>query len=234
MKLGKRIFDDFLSLFYPRLCLACGQNIPANQGDICITCQYHLPKTNFHLEKENPLTEHFWGRVNIHSGAALYFFTRGSRTQKLIHNLKYKGKQQIGVKLGEVYGTSLKSSPYFHQVNLIVPVPLHPRKEKIRGYNQSDAFAIGLSKSMSIPWSKNALQRIEMTDTQTKKSRMERFENVQSVFQVKDESALKGKHILLVDDVLTTGATLEACANQILKVPDTKISLATIAFAKHI
>ena len=225
------LFKDFFALFYPKLCLACGQNIPAEEDIICISCHYRLPKTDFHLERENFFTEHFWGRVPIHSGAALYYFTKTSRTQKLIHKLKYEHQPLIGLKLGQLYGHALKASPYFNMVEAIVPVPLHPRKKKIRGYNQSDAFAKGLAQSMNLPWYPNALQRVEMTTTQTKKNRLDRFENVRQAFQVAQIKLLEGKHLLLVDDVLTTGATLEACALQILDVPNTKVSFATIAMA---
>lgn len=231
MKSQFRIFEDFLALLYPRLCLACEKNIPPRWDVICITCQHYLPKTKFHLERENPFTEHFWGRIPIHAGAALYHFKKGGRTQKLIHKLKYDGKRQIGIKLGHLYGRSLSNSPYFNQVDLIVPVPLHPRKEKIRGYNQSAMFAMGLAETMDIPWSNKVLRRVEMTTTQTKKRRMERFENVRKAFQNVRPKNIEGKHILLVDDVMTTGATLEACAEKILASKDTKISFATIGFA---
>lgn len=220
-------------MFYPKLCLSCGRNIPASQDICCVSCLYRLPKTNFHLDRENFFTEHFWGRIPVHSGAAMYYFAKKSRTQKLIHNLKYKNKPFIGLKLGQRYGLSLKESPYFNSVQLILPVPLHPHKKKIRGYNQCDPFAEGLSKSMGIPWYAHALRRMERTETQTQKSRLDRFENVRLAFQVAQPKLLEGKHILLVDDVLTTGATLEACALQILKVPGTKISFATIAMANR-
>lgn len=224
-----RVFNDFIELFYPRLCLACERQSPPRNHIICIPCQHFLPKTKFHLERENPFTEHFWGRIPIDAGAALYHFTKSSKTQHLVHQLKYKGKWQVGVKLGQMYGSALKNSPYFNMVEIIIPVPLHPRKEKIRGYNQSAQFAKGLSETMRIPWSNDALIRNAMTETQTNKSRMERFENVAAAFVVKNENQIKGKHLLLVDDVMTTGATLEACAVQLLKVEGVKVSLATIA-----
>lgn len=227
------LWDDFVHLLYPNLCLACELKTPPQEALTCVQCQYLLPKTNFHLDKENAFTERFWGRMPLEAGAALYHFTKGGRTQKLIHNLKYNGKKDIGIKLGELYGEQLKASDHFKNAELIVPVPLHPRKEKIRGYNQSDAFAIGLSTSLGIPWMKDVLIRVEYTETQTKKSRAERLENVRRAFQIKKQSELIGRHVLLIDDVLTTGATLEACGEKILTIPNTKLSLATIAIAKY-
>lgn len=233
MKNAYHLLDSFLSLFYPRLCLACGQGLPAGKSVICVTCQYHLPKTKFHLENENPFAEHFWGRVNIESCGALYHFSKGGKTQQLIHNLKYKGKKEIGIQLGKLYGRQLKESAYFKEIDCIVPVPLHPRKEFKRGFNQSDQFAIGLSQSMEIPWYKKALKRTGETDTQTQKSRMERFENVSQAFDVRNPKLLTGKHVLIVDDVMTTGATLEACATKVLQLEEVKVSFATIAIASH-
>lgn len=229
MNIALRVFDDFLSLFYPRLCLACGKGLPPTKEVVCVSCQYHLPKTKFHLEKENPVTEIFWGRIKIESAAALYHFSKGGKTQQLIHKLKYKGKKEVGIKLGRLYGVQLKEATFFKSVDCIVPVPLHPRKEFKRGYNQSDQFAIGLSQTMEIPWYKNALIRNTESDSQTRKSRIERFKNVGRVFEVYKPKLMINKHVLLVDDVITTGATLEACAEQILEVPGTKVSIVTIA-----
>ena len=157
-----RVFNDFIALFYPRLCLACENSIPPTDQIICISCQYFLPKTNYHLERENQFTQKFWGRIPIDAGAALYHFTKSSKTQHLIHQLKYRNKRQIGIQLGQRYGISLKASPYFKNVEFIIPVPLHPRKKKRRGYNQSALFAKGLSESLKIPWSDDILIRTKM------------------------------------------------------------------------
>ena len=231
MNLLENLLGGFVSLFYPQLCLSCGKNITPDQDAICISCQVKLPKTGFHLEKENLFTDRFWGRINIESGTSFYHFAKSGRVQHLIHNLKYKGKSEVGIKLGNLYGKVLKKSPLYETVDIIIPVPLHPKKELKRGYNQSDMFAKGLAEAMELEWNKNVLIRTKMTETQTKKSRLERLENVHDVFKVSNADILKNKHILIVDDVLTTGATLEACATKILEIPNTKVSLATIAFA---
>jgi len=225
--------EDFLSLFYPELCLACAKNLPPGNEAVCIQCQYYLPKTNFHKDAENAFAQRFWGRVNIQGGTALYHFVKSGRTQKLIHNLKYKSRTQIGINLGRLYGKTLRVAPVFKEADLILPVPLHPRKEKKRGYNQCDLFAKGLSESMEIPWKKGLLVKTEDTATQTKKTRAERFENVATAFKIAAPEKLRGKHILIVDDVITTGATLEACAQKVLEIPGVKVSLATIAIARQ-
>ncbi len=219
----------FFSLFFPNLCLACGEGLLSSDEVICLPCRINLPKTNMHRMKENHFTDRLWGRVPLQSGAAMYLFSKGTKVQALIHKLKYKNKPAIGVKLGQQYGKTLKEATMFSSIDLIVPVPLHPRKERKRGYNQSDQFAIGLSKSMKKPWLKNGLKRLNYSQSQTTKSRFERYANVLSAFEVDSREELEGKHILLVDDVLTTGATLEACASKILEVPNTKISMVTIA-----
>ena len=226
-----RSLHNFINLIYPKLCLACDGNLPPYEELICIKCQYQLPKTNHHKSKENPFTERFWGRVPIETGASMYYFTLGSRVQHLIHQLKYENKSEIGYKLGKLYGYQLKEEPHFQNIVAIVPVPLHPKKMHIRGYNQAAAIGEGLAESLNIPHYPHALYRKVFTNTQTKKSRAERLENVFQAFAVKNVNQLKGKHILLVDDVLTTGATLEACATRILEVEGTKVSLMTIAIA---
>lgn len=226
------MITDFLHLFYPRLCLACGQNhLPANEW-LCLPCQFKLPKTNFHQLAENDLTERFWGRLQLVAGAAMYFFVKGGRTQQLIHNLKYKGKKQIGLEVGKMYGKLLKEIPAYQSVDLIIPVPLHPKKEKRRGFNQSNFFAIGLAESMNVSWSEKHLKRKVYTATQTQKSRQERLDNVLSQFEACHTEKIAGKHLLLVDDVITTGATMEACGMKLLEIPNTRLSLAAIAIAE--
>ena len=227
------ILDDFLSLIYPRVCASCGNTLYKNEKVICIFCNYRLPKTNFHFEKNNPVSEIFWGRVNIESASACYYFAKGSKIQHLIHQLKYKGKKEIGIFIGKQYGLDLIDSPQFNTVDIVIPVPLHRKKQKQRGYNQSEQFAIGISGSMKIELDTKSLYRKIASQTQTKKSRFKRWQNVSEIFDVRQTDSLIGKHILLVDDVITTGSTLEACANALFKVPDVRISVAVIALAAN-
>lgn len=231
MLLAKEYLTDFISLFYPQLCSSCGHALQKGEEVICTFCRHYLPKTYFHLERNNAIEKHFWGRVAITRAAACYYFQKGSRVQHLIHQLKYKDKTEVGVTIGKIYGHDLLQSVDYRTVDLIVPVPLHKSKELLRGYNQADLFSEGLSVAMEKPWSKHALQRISATETQTHKSRFERWQNVGSVFKVSKPATLAGKHILLTDDVITTGSTLEACAQILLELPETKVSIATIACA---
>lgn len=184
-----------------------------------------------HLSRENEFTQRLWGRLNVEGGAAMYYFARKSPIQHALHQLKYHNQPEIGVKLGREFGQKLKSSDIFRSVGAIIPVPLHPKKERLRGYNQSVMFARGISETMEIPVLTDVLTRRTFTETQTKKKRMERFQNVGEVFEVRKPAFVEGKHLLLVDDVLTTGATLEVCGQALLGVPNTKLSLATIAIA---
>lgn len=223
----------FLHLAYPQLCVACGADAPGGQACFCLPCRAKLSLTEMHLQRENEFTERFWGRLQLEAGAAMYYFTRKSPIQRALHQLKYQNQPQVGVKIGREFGRLLLQSPVFQTVDGIVPVPLHPRKERLRGYNQSAMLAQGLAETMGLPVLKNALVRPLFTATQTRKKRMERFENVGEVFAIQRPAELHGKHLLLVDDVLTTGATLEACGQLLLSQPDTKLSMATIAIAMH-
>jgi ComF family protein len=222
---------DFISLIFPRICAGCGNSLWKNEEVLCHLCEYHLPKTNFHFDHENPLTRLFWGRVPIESGSAFLYFNKGNKVQRLIHQLKYKGEKEIGIFLGAQYGLALKYSPCFNTADVIIPVPLHKKKFMHRGYNQSEQFAIGLAGSMNIPVNKHMLERTKATETQTRKSRFHRYQNVHEIFSVNHPEQWNGKHLILVDDVITTGATLESCIIALKVIPGVKISIACIATA---
>ncbi|PKQ63580.1 hypothetical protein BZG02_09435 [Labilibaculum filiforme] len=223
--------NDFLNLFYPRLCEACSNYLFKNEDTICTKCLFDLPKTDFHLNKNNPVSILFWGRVNISYAASYYTFSKGSQFQKLIHKLKYHNKKEIGIALGRHFGESLKKSEFFKDIDVIIPVPLHTKKEKIRGYNQAEMVAIGLGTAMQKPIAIKNLVRLIHTESQTKKNKLERWQNVDNIFDLLEPSSLINKHILLVDDVVTTGSTLEACAHALLKAEGAKVSIATLAYA---
>ena len=228
-----QLWSGFVHLLYPELCVACSSDQPAPASCFCFRCKIRLAPADMHLVKENEFVNRLWGRLNMESGAAAYYFTRNSPIRMAVHHLKYKNKPDIGLQLGREYGRKLLASDWFKSVDGIVPVPLHPRKERLRGYNQSTMFAQGLSEVMDVPLISNVLVRRSFTETQTNKKRMERFKNVGEVFAIQKPHLIAGKHLLLVDDVLTTGATLEVCGLAILDVKDTKLSCATIAIASR-
>lgn len=222
---------DLFNLVFPRICASCGASLWKHEEVICHFCEFHLPKTQFHLERDNPVAQIFWGRVNIFSAAAFLYFNKGNHVQRLMHQLKYKGRRDIGVFTGKLYAPSLAGSPWFSSVQVIVPVPLHKKKFMKRGYNQSEEFAKGLSAGMGIPFHRHLLVRTKATETQTRKSRFSRYQNVREIFKVPEPEMWRGMHILLVDDVVTTGATLEACTVALHRIPEIKISIACIAAA---
>jgi ComF family protein len=218
-----QITDDFLQFFFPDLCVACEQIL-------CTQCLFHIPRTDFHKDAENPVSQLFWGRVKIEYSGSYFYFNKGSSYQPLIHKLKYNGRKDIGIEMGKAFGAELRKS-VFALADVIIPVPLHPKKLKIRGYNQSEMIAKGLSQSLNLPVNSTSLLRTELTDTQTRKSRFDRFRNVEGKFQVRNALDLEGKHIIIADDVVTTGSTLEACAIAILEINGTKVSILTLAVA---
>lgn len=225
-----RFFNDFINLMYPENCFACGRTLHKHEKCLCTFCSFHLPKTDLHKIRDNKIDQIFWGRVPISKAASYLYFTKGSKVQNLIHQLKYKGKQAIGEYLGEQYGKELKTFPEF-QTDLIIPVPLHKKKQRIRGYNQSECFCKGLSVSMGIKVDTSTLKRIGNTETQTRKSRFTRWQNMNDQFVVGDISKVKDKTILLVDDVITTGATIESCAITLLNAGAKSVSVVSIACA---
>lgn len=228
-----KAFHYLADLFYPRLCLACTRKLLRHEYVLCSYCQVQLPKTRFHLRKDNPVEILFWGRCDIVAGAAFYKYLKGGYVQELIHNFKYKGFQEIGIFIGEKYGEELMKNEVFAEVDYIIPVPLHPKKMRIRGFNQSEVFGRGLSKSMTADLEVDNLHRIVHSATQTRKSRWDRYKNVASIFGIKDAKKLEGKHVLLVDDVITTGSTIEACVVKLKEVDGIRISVAAMATAAH-
>ncbi len=229
---AKEYFSDFINLFYPHICISCSEALLKNEAILCRTCESGLPETGYWKDAENPLMKRLWGRVDVQGAAAFYGFRKGSEVQELLHQLKYRGRKDIGEYIGKKFGHSLSAeNSIIKGFDLIVPVPLHYKKLKQRGYNQCSPFAQGLSETLDIPWTENALERIHENISQTGKSRLDRWGNVSGIFGVKDEALLKGRHILLVDDVVTTGATAEACLHTILTVPGAKVSFCAIAMA---
>ncbi|HEX2920808.1 MAG TPA: ComF family protein [Bacteroidales bacterium] len=225
------LLDDFAGLLFPRTCFGCGNHLMRNEKVICTECLYEIPCTNFHNEPENQVAKLFWGRCRIERAAAYSGFSSGSRMQSLIHNLKYKGITEIGIEMGKMYGSILSQSGFTSGIDIIIPVPLHPSRQRSRGFNQSELIAGGISEGTGLPVFTKILVRSSRTKTQTKKSRFSRWINVEGIFQVNDVGSIKGKHILLVDDVITTGSTLEACANELLKAENVKVSVAALAYA---
>jgi ComF family protein len=232
MKLQSGYLADFLSLLFPELCPACGTTLVAHEQVICTDCLYNLPFTNFHLQPGNIVAQQFWGKIKVEEAYALYYFSKGGKVQNLMHHFKYKGMHDIGNLLGNIASAQLITNSKFASVDYIIPVPLHKSRLKQRGYNQSACFAEGLAQKLQATVEDNNLVRIKATETQTHRSRFARFENMQEVFVVKDPEKLRDKHILLVDDIVTTGSTLEACGIQLLKIPGLKLSIATIAYAE--
>ena len=230
MSIVAEMLEGFAGLFWPNVCACCCTGLTYGEKYICSHCMYELPATNFHQDQDNPVAQIFWGRATVEHATAGYFFRKGNRIQKLVHQVKYKGQKEMGAMLGREMGKSLCESS-FSGVDLIVPVPLHPQKFRKRGYNQSEWIARGVAEILDKPLDIQTLVRRFFTDTQTRKKRFDRWENVDSGFELANPETFSGRHILLIDDVITTGATLEACIHAVLTAPESKVSVATLAFA---
>jgi ComF family protein len=232
MNINRGYLADFLSLLFPQLCEACNEKLSGQEKLICTNCIYNLPYTNFHQQTDHIVAQQFWGKMKLEGSYALFYFTKGGKVQRLIHHLKYKNKPQIGNLIGQIAGGRLVGNELFKTVDIIIPVPLHLSRMRKRGYNQSERFAQGLAEKLDAVVSIKNLVRTKATETQTRKSRYSRFENVSSVFAINNPEALAGKHILLVDDIMTTGSTLESCGNMLLEIEGLRLSIATIAYAE--
>lgn len=229
----KQIAGDFASLFFPTVCAACNGHLVKGEVAICTLCLMECPRTfDEHDPVDNPAARAFWGRIQLQGAAACFVFTKGGKVQELVHNLKYNGRMDAGIATGKFFGNELKKITPFNTIDAVIPVPLHRDRFRKRGYNQAACFGEGLANALGIPQYEHGLLRLSATETQTKKNRGERWENVEDVFTRNKKINLKGKHIVLVDDVVTTGATIEACAIPILEIEGTKLSVISLASAR--
>ena len=227
-----QIIEDLLQIFYPKLCLICEYPLFENEVFACTTCRHDLPVLFFKDATKNELWRKFYGRIPVEEINTLLSFSKEGKTKKLIHELKYNGNENIGIFLRNWIGELLIENKQFAEVDFIVPVPLHPKKLKKRGYNQLTKFGERVSFYLNKPLKQNILLKINATKTQTFKQGFERFENNELKFSLQDTTIFANKHILLIDDVLTTGATLEACSKELLKTPNIKISILTMSFTR--
>lgn len=223
---------DFFSLVYPRSCEACGNSLFRHEQWLCNYCLLNLPKSHFHTEPGNVLEQVFYGRAPVERAASYYLFEKSGRVQQLLHSIKYRGNKELARQLGMLYAESLKETKAFSEADYLIPVPLHPKKQKQRGFNQSAEFARGLGDVLRVPLLENELIRTGFTSTQTRKQKFDRWENVKDVFSVRNPELLKGKKVVLVDDVITTGATIDACCQALGKAGGTRISVLSLAYAK--
>lgn len=225
----KHILYELINFIYPHVCVVCKTKLLYEEkAGVCLHCYYKLPKSNNYKEIDNHSEQILAGRFPFERAVSYSYYIKDGILETLIHELKYNNNPRIGLFLGSVFGADLIESDFIKTIDAIVPVPLHPQKMRQRGYNQAEQFAKGLSKSTSIPIIANNLVRVINNPTQTKRSKTQRWENVQGVFKLNDPMLLYNKHVLLVDDIITTGATLEACARALLFSEKIKISIATI------
>ena len=225
------IKKSILHLFYPRLCEGCSKPLVTGEEILCLACSQEIPETNYHLIEDNEAAMRFAGRIPYIKVTSYAYFTHEGLLQHLLHRLKYQDRKDIGLYLGRKFGSTLRSSGWADGIDMVLPVPLHKAKEANRGYNQSRLIAGGMSEKLGIPVYDDILYRVRDTASQTNKTRSERISNMKEAFRVDDKNRIRGKHILLCDDVLTTGATLEACALALMAEESTKISVATIGIA---
>lgn len=226
----KSYAKDFTHLIFPHHCEGCGTDVLNDDDLLCAKCLHELPATNYFSSANNPVEKIFYGRCNIVSAAAAFYFTKNSLLQHLLIQLKYKSNKEVGYFLGRLMALQMQQSNKFNCIDALVPLPLNPKKESKRGYNQAALICEGITEILQIPILYNAVERVVFTETQTKQDRIHRWQNMENVFAIQNLASIQNKHILLVDDVVTTGATLEACANAILQNTNTKLSIATVAY----
>lgn len=223
-----------MDLVYPKLCVVCGGELVSGESQICTFCRWDMPMTDYWLHSENYVTELFAGRLPYVNACAMLFFRGGSdKYRRMIHQMKYRSRRDVAYLMGEIFGLLLRESELYRDVDVLVPIPLHWSKRIIRGYNQSEELCRGMAASMGIEYALSAVRRIRITRQQARRHKSERWKNVANAFCLVDSKRLEGRHVLLVDDVLTTGSTIESCAEAILLAPNVRLSIATIAVAKR-
>lgn len=222
--------NELSHLFFPHVCEGCGTDVLDNQEPVCPKCFDELPFTGFFRHFDNPVEDKFKGHIQVAAAGSCFYFTKDSLIHKLVIALKYFGNKEMGYYLGRLTGRELVSSGRFEDVDVLVPVPLNPRKEKKRGYNQAAVIASGIASVWKKPVLEDGISRNIFTETQTQKNRISRWQNMQGVFSSSQTGVLEGKHIMLIDDIITTGATLETCGEQLLKITGTTLSIATVAY----
>ncbi|WP_299553553.1 phosphoribosyltransferase family protein [Seonamhaeicola sp.] len=223
------MLKSLVNLFFPKVCYACLNVLQDNADTICIDCRHDLPVTNFHFDDDDSIKQVLYGRADIENGTALFRFEKQGIVQRLIHGLKYKGYENIGYTLGNWLGGELKEIERYQTIDAVIPVPLHKKKLRKRGYNQVAKFGQQIASNLGTDYVDDVLVKITNTRSQTKKGRFSRWKNSDELFSLSNMASIKNKHILLVDDIITTGATLEACTSVLKQVPNVKISIATMA-----
>ncbi|MCP9198968.1 double zinc ribbon domain-containing protein [Gramella sp. GC03-9] len=223
------MFHDFLNLLYPPACHICEAELLKNEHILCTTCLHDLPVTKYHLDNENPVKKVFYGRVKIQNATALLHFRKKAGVQQLIHDLKYRGHREIGIYLGKWLGEELKEASTFRGIDAVIPVPLHRKKLKQRGFNQVEDFGKEIAGALNAEYLDTILLKVSASQTQTLKGRISRWGKLEETLSIENAENIQNKHLLLVDDLVTTGATLEACSHKLLEVPGVKLSIATMA-----
>lgn len=223
---------SLLSLIFPRLCIMCYSETPNKGQQFCVECLINMPYTNHFKKKSNASAKKFWGRIIFEDAASLLNFYDYSDVRWMIHKLKYEGRKDIGYTLGLIVGKKMNVSTYFNSIDLIIPIPLHKEKIIKRGYNQAFYIAKGISEVIDVPIRNDVIIKCKHTRSQTRMGRIERIRNVLDSFQLMDKNGISGRHILIVDDVLTTGATIEACARKLMEADNIKISIVTACLAR--
>lgn len=226
------MFQNLINLFFPQICEACKIPLQDNEKSVCIACRHELPVTNFHFENNDAVKKLLYGRVELENATALLYFSKKGLVQELLHNLKYRGHEQIGKFLGDWLGGELKTLKAYQTIDVVVPVPIHKKSKRERGYNQVTKFGEQIAKALEVDYFEDALIKTSYTKRQVFKDRVTRFEDVNKRFEIGNTMGLSQKHILLVDDVITTSATIEACALLLQTIPRVKISVATIAIVE--